>query len=400
MTIVEHLLFSQFFMLLALAGGVSQWLLVCWLAGPFGLAVPGWVHVAAPLSFALANRLATLRMDAERDGSLVDRGSRALLASAFTAIAGAGTLVAFTAAWLALTSLGVFASDAGATVATLVTPAFDPGFRIVATTAMVLAGGAVAHGYVWGQRALGVTHVPVPIAGLPSALTGLRIVHLSDLHLGATLDRDALRTALAEVRALDPDLVLVTGDIADNPATDLDAWMPELACVTARHGVYAILGNHDRHAGAERVAAAIARYTRWQLLRDRVATLTIDGARLHLVGLEDRRRAQAADALPTLLAQVPAGEPAVLLAHRPSVFPVAAALGVSLTLSGHTHGGQVAVPGLPWLNPARLLMTAYDVGTFRRDGSVLHVSRGLGTSGQPVRIAVPREIAVVSLVAT
>jgi len=397
--IVEHLLFSQFFTFLAVVGGVSQWLLVCWLGGPLGLAVPGWVHVLAPLALSGANRLATLRIDAERDASFVGRGSRALLASAFAAIAGAGTLVAFAAVWLALSSLGVFAADARATVAALVTPAFDPGSRIVATMAVLLAGGAVAHGYVWGQKALGITHVPVPVAGLPAALAGLRIVHLSDLHLGALLDRDALRAALAEVAVLEPDLVLVTGDLADSPATDLDAWMPELACVTARHGVYAILGNHDRHAGAERVAAALARHTRWHLLRDQVATLTIDGARLHLVGLEDRRRSEAADALPALLAQLPAGEPAVLLAHRPTVFPVAAELGVPLTLSGHTHGGQVAVPGLPRLNPARLLMTAYDVGTFRRGGSVLHVSRGLGTSGQPVRVAVPREITVVSLVA-
>lgn len=399
MTVVEHLLFSQFFTVLAVAGGVSQWLVLCWLAGPLGFVVPGWVHVAAPLALAAVNRLATLRIDRERDGSILDRGSRALLASAFAAIAGAGTLVAFTAVGLVLTSLGVFAADASATVATLVTPTFDPGFRIVATAAVLLAGGAVAHGYVWGQQALGVTYVPVPVAGLPSALAGLRIVHLSDLHLGALLDRAALRTALAEVATLDPDLVLVTGDIVDNPATDLDAWLPELAGVTARLGVYAILGNHDRHAGAERIAGAVARHTGWRVLRDEVATLTVDGARLHLLGLEDRRRTAAADALPGLVAQVPAGEPMVLLAHRPVVFPVAAALGVPLTLSGHTHGGQVAVPGLPRLNPARLLMTAYDVGTFRRDGSVLHVSRGLGTSGQPVRVAVPREIAVVSLVA-
>src|SRR5262249_61733128 len=93
------------------------------------------------------------------------------------------------------------------------------------------------------------------------------------------------------------------------------------------------------------------------------------------------------------------GEPCVLLVHQPAAFPTAAALGVPLTLAGHTHGGQVALPGLPAANPARLLMTQYDSGTFRSGHAVLHVNRGLGTSGQRVRGAVPREITVVTLVA-
>jgi predicted MPP superfamily phosphohydrolase len=397
--IFEHLLFSQFFNALALGGALAQWLIFCWLAAPLGFAAPAWLHVLAPATLAVANYRAGRALDDERPGSASSRGGRLLLASAFAALAGAGTLVVCTAAWTALASMGVLPGEAGATAAGFATPAFDPGFRIVATCAVLLAGGAVAHGYVWGQRALGVTHLTVPFVGLPPALVGLRVVHLSDLHLGPLADRGALRDALARVVALDADLVLVTGDLVDNRAADLASWMPELACVTARHGVFAILGNHDRHANPTRIAAALAQHTHWRLLRDEVATITIDGARLHLLGLEDRRRSEAADGLPALLAQVPPGEPAILLAHRPTVFPSAAAAGVPLTLSGHTHGGQVAVPGLPHLNPARLLMTAYDVGTFRRDGTVLHVSRGLGTSGQPVRVAVPREITVVTLVA-
>jgi len=71
---------------------------------------------------------------------------------------------------------------------------------------------------------------------------------------------------------------------------------------------------------------------------------------------------------------------------------------VPLVLAGHTHGGQVAVPGLPRLNPARFLMTRFDAGLFRDGASWLHVSRGLGTSEQPVRVGVPREIAVLTLV--
>src|SRR5439155_1735482 len=106
-------------------------------------------------------------------------------------------------------------------------------------------------------------------------------------------------------------------DLRDSHATNLDAWMTELARLTAPHGVFAVLGNHDRRAGADRVAAALARWSGWRLLRDEVATIEVAGSRLHLVGLEERPEGRAADALPDLVARVPGGEPFVVLAHRP-----------------------------------------------------------------------------------
>jgi len=164
--------------------------------------------------------------------------------------------------------------------------------------------------------------------------------------------------------------------------------------------VFAVLGNHDRRTGADRVAAALARWSGWRLLRDQVATIEVAGSRLHLVGLEERPEGRAADALPDLVARVPGGEPFVVLAHRPSVLPVAAAVGVPLVLAGHTHGGQLAVPGVPRLNVARLLRLGFEAGCYARDGTLLYVNRGLGTSGQRLRIGVPREISVLTLTAT
>jgi hypothetical protein len=262
---------------------------------------------------------------------------------------------------------------------------------------MARAMAAVAYGYTWGHRRLVVTRLTLPIVSLPAPLAGLRVVHVSDLHLGPIADREALREALDRVVALDPDVVCVTGDIVDSRATDLEAWIPELARLSARHGVFAVLGNHDLFAGAERIAAAIARFTTWRVLRDEVATLEVDGARLHLLGLEHRATPHVAARLPALLAAVPPGDPAILLAHHPDVFPAAAAAGVPLTLAGHTHGGQLAVPGLPRLNPARLQLSRFDAGCFTQGRAHLHVNRGLGTSAQRVRIGVPREITVVTL---
>jgi predicted MPP superfamily phosphohydrolase len=255
----------------------------------------------------------------------------------------------------------------------------------------------LTHGYWRGYRALVVTPIAVPLPGLSAPI---RLVQVSDLHLGPLADRSALREAFDRVVALDPDLVCVTGDLVDSPGTDLEAWVPELARVTARLGVFAILGNHDRRAGGDRVAAALARWTGWRLLRDEVATVEVPGGRLHLVGLEEGPEGTVSEAFPGLLAQVPAGEPAVVLVHRPSAFPDVAAAGAPLVLAGHTHGGQLAVPGVPQLNLARLMQMRFDAGSFVREGSLLHVNRGLGTSGQRVRIGAPREISVLTLTRT
>src|SRR5207249_7975654 len=115
------------------------------------------------------------------------------------------------------------------------------------------------------------------------------------------------------------------------------------------------------------------------------------GARLHLIGLEDRLEETVSEALSGLIAGVPAGEPAVVLVHRPDAFAAVAATGAPLVLAGHTHGGQLAVPGMRQLNLAWLLRMSFHAGSFVRDGSLLHVNRGLGASGQCVRVAAPRE---------
>jgi predicted MPP superfamily phosphohydrolase len=250
---------------------------------------------------------------------------------------------------------------------------------------------------VRGHRRLEITRLTVELPGLAADAVGVRVVHVSDLHLGPRADRMGLRAAIDRVLELEPDVVCVTGDIVDSPATDLEAWMPELTRLNARHGVFAILGNHDRFTGADRVTAALRRWTSWTVLRDAVAVVPLAGGELHVLGLEDRED-PVAPRLAALCRQVPAGAARLLLAHHPDVFPHALAAGLPLTLAGHTHGGQIAPPGLPHANIARLLISRFDSGTFTRPGGWLHVNRGLGTSGQPVRLGVPAEITTLSLI--
>jgi predicted MPP superfamily phosphohydrolase len=267
-------------------------------------------------------------------------------------------------------------------------------FRVVGWLGVATAVGLVVDGYLLGHRRLDVTRLDVTLPGLPPALDGFRVVQLSDLHVGPISDRAAFRDALDRAVAEAPDLIVVTGDIVDGPTTDLDAWLPELRRLRAPHGVVAILGNHDRDVGLDRVADALVATTDWTLLRDQVHRVA-DG--LFVIGLEFRATPCEGDAVPALTAAVPDDDAVLLLGHHPNTFKAARAAGIRLTLVGHTHGGQIALPFVPRLNTARLLMTQYDGGTFIEDGCLMHVNRGLGMSGQRVRIAVPREITVITL---
>jgi len=236
-----------------------------------------------------------------------------------------------------------------------------------------------------------------------TAVDGLRIAHISDIHIGPNLDREQLQRFVARVNGLAPDMVCITGDIADSPSADLERFLPLLAQLQARHGVFAILGNHDHYTGADQVEAALRRLTPFTVLRDERRTLEINGQRLHVIGLDDRggyqlRVVPPLPYLDALLATLPREEPVLLLCHRPDIFPQAAAAGVALTLSGHTHGGQLA---LPWFkgrtrNLAEFI-TSFDRGLFARDGSYLYVNNGLGVTAQRVRLNAPREITLIEI---
>jgi predicted MPP superfamily phosphohydrolase len=392
----ERLVFRHFFTVLALGGALAEWGIACWL---LGVRAPVPVHALVVALLAVANRIAARRLEREpATGLLAGQTGHVILATAFGALICAAALAVTAGAWLAAGALGAFRAEAGVLASAGVDALFGGAFRGVAYLVVASTTLAVTYGYARGYRRLVVTPLTVPLAGLSPALAGFRVVHVTDLHLGPLADRTALRAALDRINALEPDVVCVTGDIVDSPATDLAAWIPELERLTARHGVFAILGNHDKHVGDARVVAALRRWTTWRILRDEVATIEVDGARLHLLGLEDRPWRQVADELPALARRVPPGEPAVLLAHRPAVFAAAATAGIGLTLAGHTHGGQVAVPGAPRLNVARVLQTRFDAGLFVRGDALLNVNRGLGTSGQRIRIGVPCEITVVTLV--
>jgi len=388
---LARIIFPHYWEVLSIACAVGEWTLWCW---AFGAPASPIVHVTILALLFCANRLAAEGYSLEDAHAPVQhRLGGVKLAAGFTCAGGVAGLVVATIGWWLVVQAGGIAAQAGTAVHT----PFEwlgPEFRVAGWLGVVAAVGLVVDGYLLSYRRLEVTRLDVTLPGLPTELDGFRVVQLSDLHVGPIGDRNALRDALDRAVAETPDLIVVTGDIVDAPTTDLDAWLPELRRLRAPHGVVAILGNHDLTVGLDRVDEALRAATDWTVLRDQVHRVT-DG--LVVVGLEFRPTPHESDAIPALAATVPDDAAVLLLAHHPKAFAAARAAGIRLTLAGHTHGGQIALPFLPRANTARMLMTPYDRGTFVEDGALLHVNRGIGTSGQRMRIGVPREITVVTL---
>ena len=181
----------------------------------------------------------------------------------------------------------------------------------------------------------------------------------------------------------------------------MDEGCRELGKLSARHGVYAVLGNHDVYTGTELVAEGLRDIAGIRLLRDEWIRFEVGGRALALVGIEDtgegwtERHCESPE-LEQLASELPADLPSLLLAHRPSYFRQAARLGFSVVLSGHTHGGQIALPLAPNHNASRVIAD-WTRGVFEEGESILYVNRGLGMAGLPLRINCPREIALIQL---
>jgi len=249
-----------------------------------------------------------------------------------------------------------------------------------------------------------VDRVDLPVRDLPPALEGIRIAHISDLHIGRQLRAPRLDRFVQRVNELEADLIVVTGDIFDFDPRFIEEGCRVLSKLRARHGVFAVLGNHDVYTGADAVASAIARLTSIRLLRDEWLTVPIEGTPLYLLGIDDpgkgwRERDSESPALERLAKEAPTDSTRILLVHRPSFFGQAAALGLPVALAGHTHGGQISLPPPAHHHNVSRLISRWTRGLFDDGESVLYVNRGLGVAGPPVRINCPREIALLKLVA-
>jgi len=267
-----------------------------------------------------------------------------------------------------------------------------------ALRAAAVAGAALVAGAIGMRTALAPParrRIEVALERWPRALDGFRIVQISDVHVGPILGRRFCEHLVERIRALDPDLVAITGDLVDGDARLLADEVAPLAGLRARHGVYFVTGNHDYYSGAGAWCSAIAALG-IRVLRNEREEIRSGGAAFDLVGVDDHRgdvlgRDGGEDLARALAGRDPA-RPAVLLAHDPSTFKRASSLGIDLQLSGHTHGGQIWPFG--WL--VRLAIP-FVAGLYRRGGAILYVSRGTGFWGPPMRLRSPAEIGEIVL---
>lgn len=220
---------------------------------------------------------------------------------------------------------------------------------------------------------------------LPKELVGLRVAHLTDLHMSPRLTLEYFHELILAVNAWEPDLVCVTGDIVERPA-QLEWVEPTLGALRARLGAYFVLGNHDRYAGAEAVRERLVR----------AGLVDLGGRALRLA---DAPLTLCGDERPWFESEPSLGtdEPFVLcLAHTPDRLAWAAEQGVDLVLAGHCHGGQVCFPGLGALLCPSRYGARYAAGSFRLGRTAMHVSRGAG-SLFPVRWLCPPEVGLMTL---
>jgi predicted MPP superfamily phosphohydrolase len=270
-----------------------------------------------------------------------------------------------------------------------------------------------------GSRQLVVKRLLATWPDLPPGLEGMRIVQISDTHVGPHTSRRHLDKIAALVRAANPDLIAVTGDLVDDHAPDVDAYASALGGLDAPLGVFAVPGNHDVYAGWSEVRRRLEALPVTVLVNGAVI-LRRGGDHFAVVGTGDPagasawargdggsgnggsggkaargRKASAAPDIPAALATVPSGMFVVALAHNPALWPELARRGVALTLSGHTHWGQFALPTFGWSLASPFLEFA--MGVHRQGKSLLYIHPGTNFWGIPFRLGTPPEVALITL---
>jgi hypothetical protein len=259
---------------------------------------------------------------------------------------------------------------------------------------LTVVGPALAWGFSVARRPE-VKRLEVPIAGLHPTLDGFKLVQLSDVHIGETLDGRFAEAVVAQVNALSADAVVITGDLVDGSVARLHREVEPFARLQSKHGVFYVTGNHEYYHGGAAWEAEGRRLGFW-VLHNEHRVVGEGAARLVIAGVTDVEGARFSEAhaprIDLAFAQAPAGVPRLLLAHQPRFAKQAAGHQVALMLSGHTHGGQM----FPFMFLVRLQQPVI-AGFKVLFGVPTYTSKGTGYWGPPFRLGARGEITEVIL---
>ena len=312
-------------------------------------------------------------------------------------------------AWASLTTMGLFSSlfvltalrDAVALLlwlAGLVGLVHVPGhwLDLSAIGVVALASLVTLVGLYGARKPPRVKTVDIPLKDLPPALHGFKIAQISDMHIGPTIKRPAMKYVVATINKLDVDVVAITGDLVDGNVYELSRHVAPLAGLRSRHGTFFVTGNHEYYSGVQPWLKYLPTLGVRVLLNEHVILLH-HHAPIVLAGVTDFSAASYDTSHRSDVALAITGAPRaavkVLLAHQPRSAAAAEAAGFDLQISGHTHGGQF----LPWNFFVRL-QQPFTAGLHRVKNMLIYVSRGTGYWGPPKRFGAPSEITLLRLV--
>jgi predicted MPP superfamily phosphohydrolase len=277
----------------------------------------------------------------------------------------------------------------------------DPSRRDLLKTAAFVGAcvpaGAVLYGAFVERTGFRVREVTIPIPNLPADLSNLRIVQLTDIHLGPFLSRKDLSRVVDAAIELKPDVALHTGDLISGPGDPLLDCIEEVARIKPTAGAFGCNGNHEIYAKAQEIAKLEAGRRGIRILRGETETLRFGQAELHLSGIDYQPFYTRKHYLRGAEILLKPGAVNVLMSHNPDVFPIAAKLGFDLVVGGHTHGGQVRMEILHQDANFARFYTPYVAGLYQENGKACYVSRGVGSIGVPVRIGAAPEISLIRL---
>lgn len=240
-------------------------------------------------------------------------------------------------------------------------------------------------------RVAQIKEIKITLEKINPGLSGFSIVQLSDLHLGILKSKKWLKTIVEKTNELNPDIIVITGDLIDQDIRRFNGFCEVLSGLKAKDGIFAVTGNHEFYAGLEKFAE-IAKRANITILRNNKVTVA---ETIELIGIDDdtgKRFSEVGSDLESAIRNVDLKKPIILLAHQPKNFEKAVNLGVDLQLSGHTHAGQT----LP-MNLLIHLVFKYPFGLYSFRSSYIYTTSGTGTWGPPMRLFSRSEIVKIIL---